>query len=141
MELTYRGPDGRRPVDNIEDVLRLIREAGSNYWNVNSGDAGLIRKEGSDQRRLSIYFLPVGRGLFQLVWRGEMDDGLLAAIPARPPARARWVDIQVGGNPHRLSTGQALSRREAEQVISHFAQYGSRDPRHQWEPVKWPFVE
>ena len=138
MELTFRGPKADWPVDDIEEVIRLVREAGSDFWNVGAGDAGLVRREGDEQRRLTIYFLPVGRGSFQLVWRG--DDELLSALPTKPPARPQWVDIQVGGNPKRISSGQALGRREAEQVVRHFAELGTRDPRHEWTPPKWPFV-
>lgn len=140
MELTFRGPRADCPVDDLDKFIRLIREAGSDYWNVGAGDAGLLRREGDEQRRLSIYFLPEGPGAFQLVWRGDGSDELLAALPAKPPARPHWVDIQVGGNPKRISSGQALGRREAEQVIRHFAEQGSRDPRHEWAPPKWPFV-
>jgi hypothetical protein len=141
MELIFRGPDGRRgPVEDIDDVIHQIREAGTDYWNVNAGDAGLIRREGDEERRLSIYFLPLGPGAIQLIWRGDGKEELLSALPARPPARPTWVDIQVGGNPKRISSGQALTRREAEQVIRHFAEHGSRDPRHEWVTPKWPFV-
>lgn len=140
MELTYRGPDGRRgPVEDLDEIVRLIRGAGTNYWNVNAGDAGLIRRENGSEQRLSLYFLPVGDGVFQLVWRGS--EGLLAALPTREPSRPKWVEIQVGGNPMRISSRQALNRDEAEKVIRHFAMHGTRDPRHDWVHPNWPFVE
>jgi hypothetical protein len=140
MELTFRGPKEDWPVDDIEEVVRLIREAGSDFWNVGAGDAGLVRRDGEDLRRLTIYFLPVSHGSFQLVWRGDGSEDLQTALPAKPTARPQWVDIQVGGNPKRISSGQALGRREAEGVIRHFAEHGTRDPGHEWVSPKWPFI-
>src|SRR5262245_8262512 len=111
MELIFRGPDGNRLVNEIDEVVRLIRKASNDFWeNSSSGDAELTRKDGDEQHRLSLYFLPGGGGSFQLVWRGEMDVGLLTPLPTRPPAKPEWVDIFVGGNPKRISSGQTLNR-------------------------------
>jgi hypothetical protein len=137
MALTFRGPDRFLDPADIQEVVQLVRERGADYWNSNSGDASLVWSGPDGKRRLTLFFL--GRSGFHLVYRGS-DDRPVAAMPARAPARAKWVDIEVGGNPMRISSGQAVSRREAELILLHFAERGEPDPKHRWEPVRWPDV-
>ncbi len=135
MALTFRGPDRYLDPADIQEVLQLVRERGADYWNTNSGDASLVWNGPEGERRLTLYFL--GREGFHLVYR-EPDGGRVAAMPGKPPAKPKWVDIPVGGNPKRISSAQAVSRREAEPILTHFAEHGAPDPRHDWKPVRWP---
>lgn len=138
MALTFRGPDRFLDPADIQEVIQLIRERGADYWNGGSGDSSLVwTGPGEEQRRLTLFYL--GREGFHIVYR-EPEGGRVAAMPARAPARPRWVDIEVGGNPMRISSGQAVSRREAERILTRFAEQGEPDPRHRWEPVRWPDV-
>lgn len=135
MTLTFRGPDRFLDPADIGEVLKLVREQGADYWNSNSGDASLVRSGPEGERRLTLYFL--GREGFHLVFR-QPDGSRVAALPAKPPARPKWVDIPVGGNLKRISSGQAVSRREAEPILLYFAEHGEPDPRRTWQPVRWP---
>lgn len=135
MALTFRGSDRFLDPADIEEVLQLVRERGADFWNANSGDASLVWSGSEGERRLTLYFLgPEG---FHLVFR-QPDGSQIAAMPAKAPERPKWVDIPVGGNPMRISSGQAVSRREAEPILVHFAEHGEPDPRHGWQPVRWP---
>ena len=135
MALTFRGPDRYLDPADIQEVLQLVRERGTDYWNTNSGDAVLAWRGPQGERRLILYFL--GREGFHLVYR-QPDGGRMAAIPAKPPERPKWVDIPVGGNAMRISSGQAVSRREAEPILLYFAEHGEPDPKRTWLPVDWP---
>lgn len=135
MELIFRDPDGGQDPADMSRVIELVRSAGADYWNGASGDAGLEWFDREEERHLTIFFL--GAPGFHLVY-DDPDRGLLAAMPAKPPAKPRWVDIRVGGNPKRITSGQAVGRGEAERILIHFAEHGGPDPGHSWQPVRWP---
>lgn len=135
MELIFRDPDGGQDSADMSQVIELVRSAGTDYWNGASGDAGLEWFDGEEERHLTIFFL--GEPGFHLVY-DDPELGLLAAMPAKEPPTPRWVDIRVGGNPKRISSRQAVSRAEAERILLHFAERGEPDPRHGWDPVRWP---
>jgi Immunity protein Imm1 len=135
MPLRFHGTDRLCDPADIEEVIDLVRNRGSDYWNGNSGVSELAWRGAEGERRLWIFFL--GEPGFHLVYY-EPDGHRVAAIPAKPPAKPKWVDIPVGGDPKRISSGQAVSRREAEAILRRFAADGERDPGHCWEPVRWP---
>lgn len=135
MSFSFHGTDRFRDPADIEEVLDLVRHRGSDYWNCNSGDSQLAWQGPQGKRLLTIYFL--GEPGFHLVYH-HPEGELLAAMPAKEPAKPKWVDIQVGGNPMRISSRQAVSRREAERILTHFAEHGEPDPRHDWQHVRWP---
>ena len=116
MTLTFRGPDRYLDPADMEEVLQLVREKGSDYWNTNSGDASLVWSGPGEERRLTLYFL--GREGFHLVFR-QPDGSRIAALPAKPPARPKWIDIPVGGNPKRiqLRSGGQPPRSRADPAL------------------------
>lgn len=130
MKLIWYAPSGevKSGVD-LAELLGRIRSGGADYWSVGSG-GGLLER---GARTMEVYFLP--RIGFHLILN-DGRTGPRAAERDPPPARPKWVEIYVGGEPMRISSRQTLDRAGAERALRHFAEHGSADPNQDWRPAR-----
>jgi acyl carrier protein len=134
VALTYKPPSGEELRDDaLDELVRRIRKGGASYWNVGAGEAAAYFGERERSPRIVISFVP--RAGFHLVYHGGSEHHI-AAHPARPPAKPKWVEIDVCGEPTPVSTAQCVSREEAEAVLRHFAQHRTRYPALEWAQAR-----
>jgi hypothetical protein len=129
MEFRFRIPTGEtEKLTDPAPILARVREAGSEFWNIGSGDAGV--ETGSPYAPLTLELYFDGEEHFQLRYTTPGGDSLTALDPRHGKASAT---IKVGGTPMKLAPGTLLPREEAAEIVRHFCATGEKHPDYAWE--------
>ncbi|TGX55006.1 hypothetical protein E5A73_06090 [Sphingomonas gei] len=129
MEFRFRIPTGEtEELTDPAPILARIREDGSAFWNIGSGDAGI--ETGSPYAPLTLELYFDGEAHFQLRYTTPDGDSVTARDPRHGKASAT---IKVGGTPMKLAPGTLQPREAAAEIVRHFCATGEKHPDYAWE--------
>jgi len=129
LDFVYRGPDGT-VINNPDDsVLReLLLEKGGEYWNSNSGDAGIRILDEAHRAEIVLVYSD-GNGFFiQHRYEEEEDEHVIR----HSNDLSRKIRVINGGDPWELPESFFCSRNETLDVLLNILKTGKRDTDQDW---------
>jgi hypothetical protein len=129
MSFLFRIPTGQsETLDDPGPILERVLDAGSEFWNIGSGDAAVERGSPYDPLMLELYF--DRRDRFQVRYRlPGASESLIARDPEHGTEEAV---ISVGGTRMKLAAGTLLTREATAQVVRHFCETSEKHPGYEW---------